>query len=106
MKSELSLNHPSDDQPTTALPSLAGWTAVIVVLCLIGVLAGAYSYGNAVRTNTQRADALAIENENHDFCSGLGLTPQSDTYSKCVLGLIEVRRHREERLNAEVAGIL
>jgi hypothetical protein len=75
-------------------------------LALICLFAGTYSYGRLAQAALERADAVAIEDENHAFCARLGLPSQSDVYSKCTLGLGEVRHHHEERLNARAAGIL
>ena len=75
-------------------------------LALIFLFAGTYSYGRLAQAAAERADASEIEEENRAFCVKLGLPPQSDAYGQCTLGLGEVRRHHEERLNAKAVGIL
>jgi hypothetical protein len=82
-----------------AIPAAAG-------LALICLFAGTYSYGRLAQAAAARADASEIEEENRAFCVKLGLASQSDAYGQCTLGLDEVRRHHEERLNAKAAGIL
>ena len=79
---------------------------VAVGLALACVFAGTYSYGRVAQVALERADASEIDEENRVFCVRLGLPSQSDAYGKCTLGLSEVRRHHEERLNARAAGIL
>jgi hypothetical protein len=70
------------------------------------VFAATYTYGRTALKGAARADAVAIESENRAFCTELGLPPQFDAYSKCALGLAEVRRHTEERAGARAAGML
>ena len=82
-----------------AIPAAAG-------LALLCVFAGTYSYGRVAQAALEYADAVAVEGENHAFCARLGLASQSDAYGQCMLGLGEVRRHHEERLNARAMGIL
>jgi hypothetical protein len=75
-------------------------------VALVGLLAGSYSYGRTALTAAAQAEAIVIEDESRVFCNQIGLLPQSDAYTKCTLGLAEVRRHDEERFNAKAAGIL
>jgi|SRR6266567_2784350 len=75
-------------------------------LGVIFILAFAFVHGREVRANDERVEALAIENENGDFCRGLGLVLQIEGYARCVAGLTAIRRRQEERRNAEALGIL
>src|ERR1700675_3617713 len=98
MNSELNLSHPGHPRHDTT-PR----TAPAIFAALVCVLAAAYGYGRTAQEVATRADAVAIVSENHAFCTELGLLPQSDAYSKCALGLAEVRRHTEERASARAA---
>jgi hypothetical protein len=105
MNSKLNLSHPGHPRHDTT-PRTAPAIFAALVVALVCVLAAAYGYGRTAQEVATRADAAAIVSENHAFCTELGLLPQSDAYSKCVLGLAEVRRHTEERASARAAGML
>src|SRR5450631_3834629 len=103
MNSKLNLSHPGHPRHDTT-PRTAPAIFAALVVALVCVLAAAY--GRTAQEVATRADAVSIVSENHAFCTELGLLPQSDAYSKCALGLAEVRRHTEDRASARAAGML
>ena len=79
--------------------------ATVLAAVLIGTFAASDIYGSAARAEIERANAAAIDLESRTFC-GIGLIPTSDTYKKCTLGLDDIRRHHQERLYADMEGLL
>jgi hypothetical protein len=69
------------------------------------MLVAALIYGPEARAAAERDKAIAIEQENHAFCTGLGHKPTSEVYVRCTAALADIRRRHEERLTAD-AGIL
>jgi hypothetical protein len=72
----------------------------IAVLCVCGA---AYVIGQGACAEAARNRAIAIEDENHTFCAGLGLVPATEVYGRCTEGLLAVRRQQEERLKSDLS---
>ena len=47
-----------------------------------------------------------IEQENARFCIKIGVAPESAAFSTCVEGLGDLRRSHEQRIQAEMQGLL
>jgi hypothetical protein len=80
-------------------------TALIVFAALL-VLAISFLYGQKVRAAVTLNTATAVEDENHAFCTSLGVAPATEAYARCADGLANVRRLQQERFNAEAMGSL
>ena len=100
--SQLSLGDQRPHEAPWAVPVVA----TVLAAVLIGIFAMSYVYGSAARAEIERANAAAIDAENRVFCTGLGLAPASDPYQKCTLGLDDIRRRHQERLYADMEGLL
>jgi hypothetical protein len=74
----------------------------IAVLCVCGA---AYVIGQGVSAEAARNRAIAIEDENHTFCAGLGLVPATEVHGRCTEGLLAVRRRHEERLSSDLSAL-
>ncbi len=78
----------------------------IGAVCLVVLFGTVYQYGLAARAAAERSEVALLEQENHDFCTGLGLADKSDAYARCTSGLTPIRQRQRERFDAESAGIL
>ena len=78
----------------------------LIVLAAVIVLGASLLYGQKVRAAVERNIATVVEDENHAFCTSLGITPATEAYTHCADGLANVRRLQQERFNAEAMGIL
>ena len=81
-------------------------TLVAATLAVTGTLATAYAIGITMRHQSQEQSARIIEQENARFCARLGVVPDSTAYSTCVEGLGDLRRSHEQRIQAEMQGLL
>ena len=87
-----------------AQPTHAG--ILIAGLIAAGIMAASFASGRSALEATQRANAVAIDNENQTLCDGLGFRLETETYRKCVAGLSEIRLRHEQRLLVEASGLL
>ena len=88
----------------------AAWIAPMM-LALVGagivvLLAFAHIYGRDARVIAERAEMIVVERENGAFCAGLGLAARTDTYTRCMNGLTDIRRRQDERRSDDAMGIL
>ena len=47
-----------------------------------------------------------IEQENVLFCTKIGVNPNSAAYSTCIDGLVDLRQLHEQRIQADLQGLL
>ena len=78
----------------------------VSAVCLVVLFGTVYQYGLAARVAAERSEVALVQQENHDFCTGLGLADKSDAYARCTGGLTAIRLRQRERFDAESAGIL
>ena len=81
-------------------------TFVAATLAVAGTLAAAYATGIAMRRQSQEQSTRIIEQENARFCTKIGVAPESAAFSTCVEGLGDLRRSHEQRIQAEMQGLL
>jgi hypothetical protein len=82
---------------------------LLAVLCgvvLAGWFATLFAFGQRMRAEAERAEAATIEQEDRSFCTGLGHAFGTDLYSRCSIGLGEIRRTQRERWEASTDGLL
>jgi predicted Na+-dependent transporter len=91
----------ASDQASSLSPSLIQHRigAAVVVLIALLVCAAAYLYGRTMQAEIARNMAIAIEDENHTFCAGLGFTPATEVFVRCADGLVAIRSRHEERIS-------
>jgi hypothetical protein len=87
-----------------AKPSRSG--ALLVGLVALGIIGTSFSYGRSAHKAIEHDNAIAVANENHGFCVGLGIGFDTETYRKCMAGLNQIEVHQNERLEFESAGLL
>jgi hypothetical protein len=78
----------------------------IGTLLVVGLSAAAYSYGRSALENAERANALLVVSENHEFCEALGLVGPSESYRNCMSRLKAMQLVHQHRWQAEAVGLL
>jgi hypothetical protein len=74
--------------------------AIIVIL-----MVGAFVIGERAHAAAEPDQAIAIEEENHTFCTSLRLEPASEVYGRCTDGLISIRQRQKEEILRSERGI-
>ena len=86
------------------------WAPAVILTVLAAVLIGifgmSYVLGTAARAETERVNAAAIDLENQTFCTSLGFAPASEAYKRCTLAADDIRRRHQQRLYADMGGLL
>jgi hypothetical protein len=95
----------------TAVDAISGnrtqfWGAAMFLGIVTILSVAAFNVGSDARSKAELAEAALIEKENRTFCVGLGVSPQTDSYTRCANGLAEIRRLQKERWDADAMGIL
>jgi len=98
----MTINHPAP-----SLHPLGPILAIsLLLLMLVAGLAWAHVVGRNALAAVEQAELNEIEQENQNFCAGLGLKEQGADYVRCVSGLAEIRRKQKERWDAVTASLM